>query len=306
MKKISFVINGLLKNINSRTKEIELLLAKDFNISYHISQKSADSISLSRKCIEEGTDYIIGIGGDGTLNEVINGIMLAEKSKRKNVKVGLLPTGSGNDFAKSMNLDDHVSTLRNLIEKDQSVYIDIGRIECKDNQGNDTVRYFNNIADVGLGGEVVVKVNKSSKMFSPTFRYLKSSVEAFFTYRKKRVRFTSSHFSWEGAVLILCLANANYFGSGLGIAPHARVDDGKMAIVIAGEISLFDYLRNLSRIRNKELINHPGILYQEVESCTIEPVEDNLMIETDGEIAGKLPLKLSVLNKEVDFLAPKN
>ncbi|MDQ7817770.1 MAG: diacylglycerol kinase family lipid kinase [Melioribacteraceae bacterium] len=305
MKKISFVINGLLKNINSRTKEIELLLGKDFNISYHISQRSTDSIDLSRKCIEEGTDYIIGIGGDGTLNEVINGVMLSDKKKRKNVKVGLLPTGSGNDFAKTMKLDSEVLTLKNLIESEQSVSIDIGKIECKDNNGNDAIRYFNNIADVGLGGEVVVKVNKSSKIFSPTFRYLKSSVEAFFTYRKKRIRFTSPHFVWEGAVLILCLANANYFGSGLGIAPHAQVDDGKMAVVIAGEISLFDYLRNLSRIRNKEIINHPGIIYKEVESCTIEPIEDNLLIETDGELAGILPLKMSVLNKEIEFLSPK-
>jgi YegS/Rv2252/BmrU family lipid kinase len=305
MKKISFVINGLLKNINSRTKEIELLLGKDFDISFHISQKSTDSINLSRKCIEEGTDYIVGIGGDGTLNEVINGVMLADKTQRKNVKVGLLPTGSGNDFAKSMNLDSKVSTLRSLIENEKSIAIDIGKIECKDNNGNDSIRYFNNIADVGLGGEVVVKVNKSSKLFSPTFRYLKSSVEAFFTYKKKKIRFTSPHFTWEGAVLILCLANANYFGSGLGIAPHAKVDDGKMAVVIAGEISLFDYLRNLSRIRNKEVIKHPGIVYQEVESCTIEPVEDNLLIETDGELAGNLPLKMSILNKEIEFLSSK-
>lgn len=305
MKKISFVINGLLKNINSRTKEIELLLGKDFNISYHISQRSTDSIDLSRKCIDDGTDYLIGIGGDGTLNEVINGVMLSDKMKRKNVKVGLLPTGSGNDFAKTMKLDSEVLTLKNLLENEQAVRIDIGKIECKDIYGNDSTRYFNNIADVGLGGEVVVKVNKSSKIFSPTFRYLKSSVEAFFTYRKKRIRFTSPHFTWEGAVLILCLANANYFGSGLGIAPHARVDDGKIAVVIAGEISLFDYLRNLSRIRNKEIINHPGILYKEVESCTIEPVEDNLLIETDGEIAGNLPLKMSVMNKEIEFIAPR-
>lgn len=305
MKKISFVINGLLKNINSRTKEIELLLGKDFDISFHISQKSAESINLSKKCAEDGADYIVGVGGDGTLNEVINGVMMTDKSIRKNVKVGLLPTGSGNDFAKSIGLDSKVLSLRNIIENESEIPIDIGKIECKDGSGNDSIRYFNNIADVGLGGEVVLKVNKSSKLFSPTFRYFKSSVEAFFTYKKKKIRFTSPHFTWEGAVLILCLANANYFGSGLGIAPHAKIDDGKMAVVIAGEISLFDYLRNLSKIRNKEVINHPGIIYQEVEACTIEPIEDNLLIETDGELVGNLPLKLSVLNKEINFLAEK-
>ncbi len=303
MKKISFVINGLLKNINSRKKEIELLLGNEFDISFHVSQRSTDSINLSQECIENGTDYIIGVGGDGTLNEVINGAMLSEKEKRKNVKVGLLPTGSGNDFAKTMKLNTEVFFLKDLIQNDRTVSIDVGKIECKNQNGNNIIRYFNNIADVGLGGEVVVKVNKSSKIFSPTFRYFKSSVEAFFTYRKKKIKFTSPHFTWEGAVLILCLANANYFGSGLGIAPHAKVDDGKIAVVIAGEISLFDYLRNLSRIRNKEVINHPGILYQEVESCTIEPLEDNLLIETDGELAGKLPLNMEVLHNEINFLA---
>lgn len=303
MKKISFVVNGLLKNIDSRAKEIELHLAKEFNIAFHVSQKSTDSINIAEKCVNEGTDYIVAVGGDGTLNEVINGVMKTSSSKREKLKVGLLPTGSGNDFAKTMKISSEITFLKNLIENDKSVKVDLGKIECNDIYGKNITRYFNNIADIGLGGEVVVKVNKSSKLFGPTFRYFKSSVESFFTYRKKRIKFTSPHFTWEGAVLILCLANANYFGSGLGIAPHAKVNDGKIAIVIAGEISLYDYLRNLSKIRRTEKIDHPGIIYQEVESCTIEPMEDNLLIETDGELAGILPLKMEVLHNEIDFMA---
>ncbi len=78
--------------------------------TYHISQKNTDSITLSQKCIEDGSDYIIGVGGDGTLNEVINGVMLSEKEERKNVKVGLLLTGLGNDFAKTMKLSPDVAS----------------------------------------------------------------------------------------------------------------------------------------------------------------------------------------------------
>lgn len=306
MKKISFVVNGLLKNINSIRSEIENQFSDEFDLSFLISPRSSESITLAEQSLSNGADYIIAIGGDGTINEVINGVMKAPKEKRNDLIVGLLPTGSGNDFAKTMKLSSNVSDLKKMIQKNHYRVIDLGEIKCKDFNNKDITRYFNNIADVGLGGEVVAILNRSKKIFGPTFRYFKASIQAFFSYKKKRIKIVSKEFVWEGAVLILCLANAAYFGSGLGIAPHAKVDDGKIAVVIAGDISLFDYLKNLPKIRRQEFIDHPGLSYHEVESCTIEPIDDGLLLETDGELAGTLPLSMTVLKKELKFLSPVN
>jgi len=306
MKKITFVINGTLRNISSIKKRIVENFERDFEISLKVSSYRTDSMNLAENGIKEGSDYIISVGGDGTMNEVVNGVMRIPKYQREKLIVGLLPTGSGNDFARTMKLSSHAVKLKNYILDNLFTHIDIGKIECRKINGEPTTRYFNNIADAGLGGEVTNKLSNSKKLLGPTFTYFKSSVTSFITYKKKRIRFSSPQFSWEGAILILCLANANYFGSGLGIAPHAKYDDGKMAVVIAGEVSLFDYLKNVPKIRRTQFLDHPGIIYNEVESCEIEPLDDNCLIETDGEVAGKLPLKLSVLNKELKLLSPIN
>ena len=125
----------------------------------------------------------------------------------------------------------------------------------------------------------------------------------FLNYKRKRVKIESSIFNWEGNILILCLANGKYFGSGLGIAPHAKVNDGKLAVTLAGDISLIDYLKNLIRIRKCIQINHPHVIYKEVESCLIKPVGAECLIEADGEMIGKIPLKVSILPHEIKFLS---
>jgi YegS/Rv2252/BmrU family lipid kinase len=306
MKKITFVINGTLRNISSIKKRITESFEKDFDIDLKISSFRTDSMNIAEQGINEGSDYVIGVGGDGTMNEVVNGVMRIPKQKRENLIVGLFPTGSGNDFARTMKLSSHADKLKSYILNNLFTQIDIGKIECDKVNGGKTIRYFNNIADTGLGGEVTNKLANSRKLLGPTFTYFKSSIASFITYKKKRIKFTSPNFSWEGAILILCLANANYFGSGLGIAPHAKFDDGKIAVVIAGDVTLFDYLKNIPKIRKKEFLKHPGIIYNEVESCEIEPLDDNCLIETDGEVAGKLPLKLNVLKKELKVLSPIN
>ena len=116
------------------------------------------------------------------------------------------------------------------------------------------------------------------------------------------MKITSESFNWSGRLLILCLANGKYFGSGLGIAPHAKVNDGKLAITLAADVSLDGLFKNLSKIRKGLFIQHPQIFYKEVESCTIEPIGKECLIEADGEMIGKIPLKATILHKEIKFL----
>jgi len=86
---------------------------------------------------------------------------------------------------------------------------------------------------------------------------------------------------------------------------HAKVDDGKISITLAGNVSLIDYLKYLSKIRKGEFIPHPELYYKEVDCCTIEPIGEPCLIETDGEMIGKLPLKAVMFKNELNFLAPK-
>ncbi|MCX6169569.1 MAG: diacylglycerol kinase family lipid kinase [Ignavibacteriales bacterium] len=306
MKKVHFVINGRFKHTERTIKEIEEAFDDEFLVWVSVTNGNGHAIELARNAVLSGTDYLIAAGGDGTMSEVVNGIMQVEKSKRENLIVGLYPFGSGNDFARTFKLSKKLSDLQKLMRDNSVNQIDIGRLEYKNMKGEDSVRYFNNITDIGLGAEVAKRVNEGKKIYGPNFDFFKATVLGFLNYKRKQLKIESENFNWSGRLLILCLANGKYFGSGLGIAPQAKINDGKISITLAADVSLFDYLKNLSRIRKCLPVDHPQIIYKEVENCSIEPIGTECLIEADGEMIGKIPLKASMLQNEINFLAQKN
>ena len=305
MKKISFVSHGLHLNKFKIEHEAAKHFSKDYIVSFKSTKSKYEAEVLAEESVIEGTDYLIAVGGDGTMHEAVNGIMRVPKEKRKNLAVGLLPVGSGNDFARTLNLSKNISDLYRLIDTNSAQPIDVGKLEFKNMKGEDALRYFINITDVGLGAEVAKRVNEGNKTYGPTLSFFASTLNTFLSYQRKKVKISSDEFNWCGSVLILCLANAKYFGSGLCVAPHAKIDDGKIAVTLAGEVSLFDYLKNLSKIRKGVPIKHPGVIYKEIENCCVEPIGRECLIEADGEMIGKIPLKVSMLHKELKFLYPQ-
>jgi diacylglycerol kinase (ATP) len=306
LKKIHFVINGRYKHIDKIKEGIEKLFGHEYSLILSVTNGNGHAIELSKNAVIGRTDYLIAAGGDGTMNEVINGAMLVERSKREKLIVGLYPLGSGNDFARTMKLTNNIDNLYTLIKTNSVLPIDIGRLEYKRINDDDAVRYFNNIADIGLGAEVAKRVNEGKKMYGPNFDFFKATVAGFLNYKRKQLKLESESFNWSGSLLILCLANGKYFGSGLGIAPHAEVDDGKISITLAGNVGVFEYLKNLWKIRKGQFVKHPELFYKEVNCCTIEPIGEPCLIETDGEMIGKIPLKATILEHEINFLASEN
>ncbi len=308
MKKIYFVLNGRLKHAQQTKSEIHNLFDKEFLVSVAITNGNGNAIALSKQAVIDGNDYIIAAGGDGTMSEVVNGVMLVDKTKRENLIVGLYPLGSGNDFSRTMKLSKKLIDLYELIKQNSIVKIDIGKLQYKKLNDEDGIRYFNNITDIGLGAEVAKRVNEGKKIYGPNFDFFfffffKATLLGFINYKRKKLRIESEKFKWTGSLLILCLANGKYFGSGLCIAPHAKINDGKFSITLAGSVSLFDYLKNIFRIRSGKFVEHPELYYKELESCVIEPVGEPCLIEAEGEMIGRIPMRAEILNNEINFLA---
>ncbi len=210
MKKITFIIHGRHLRKHKIEYEAGKFLGKELDPAFFITKTSSAAEELAEKIVRIGTDYLIAVGGDGTMSEVVNGIMRVPKSERENLVVGLLPVGSGNDFARSLKLSSRIKDLQELIRNNRTIQLDIGKLEFKSMKDENKTHYFNNIADVGLGAEVAKRVNEGNKTYGPNLAFFTATIASFLSYKRKKIKITSDEFNYEGNVLILSLANARF------------------------------------------------------------------------------------------------
>lgn len=294
---IAFIVKGLIKNKISVISEIR----QSFPAA-EISEtlRPYHAMELAKSAAENNFTHIIAVGGDGTLSEVVNGLM--NSSNAAIPTVGLLSCGTANDFSKTAKLEGTLEHLKRIIKNNYSKKTDIGYIKYTDLNGKEAERYFINIADVGIGGYIVENINKSPKTLGPGMTYLMETLKAMFLYKRTRIRCESREFSWEGKTLSMVIANGKYFGSGLCIAPEAMLENGKLNIVILGNVTIPDYLKNLGKVKKGEKLIHPEVKYYQTEEIKIIPMEDKCPIDLDGEFIGYAPATFKIIPGKIPFL----
>jgi diacylglycerol kinase (ATP) len=208
--------------------------------------------------------------------------MLASPEQREKVIIALFPQGTGNDFARTAGVPKTVNELAKSILDEK-----YGKID--------------NITEIGVGAKTVEIVNKSKKKLGSTLTFFLGVVRAFVGYKRQSVRIKTTDFQWTGKIVAVCAANGCYFGSGLGIAPGAKMDDGKLSLVIVGNIRILHFLKYLPSLRKLKLIKHPEIHYLEIESCEII-TNESYPVEMDGENIGFTPLSVKVIPLAIRFL----
>ncbi len=316
MKKVAFLINRIVKRYHFIVKQIEDNFITSFDSKIFVSEYGGHIIKLANEAHQQGYDYIITVGGDGTINEALNGILSRFKrgnefgpesydwNSVKSVKLGLFPAGTGNDFARYHGLKKDIDHLKSLIEKDSTTELDIGWCQFTDLDRQPTERFFINITDVGAGGHTVEHMaNHRVKWLSSNMNYMKAIMSSFITYDKSKVKWSTADRSWEGKVMSMIVANGKYFGSGLGIAPDAKMDDGLFSLVTLGDISILDYAMNLGTVKKSRHMKHKEVTYDVVSRVTIEPTEgQELPIDMDGDFVGYCPMTLQCIKQAVTFL----
>jgi diacylglycerol kinase (ATP) len=304
LKTIAIIANRKHKKAVHLKDKLIKLLPNTYKIYDKLTDRCGHARDLAFEAINENADIVIAAGGDGTLNEVINGIMLASPEQRAKVLLGLFPQGTGNDFARTAKVPKSADELAQSIINEATCKIDIGQVEYTLANGNKQIRYFDNIADIGVGAKAVEIVNKSKKILGSTLTFFLGVLRAFVGYKQQSVRIKSTDFQWAGKIVAVCAANGRFFGSGLGIAPGARMDDGKLSLVIVGNIRIIHFLRYLPLLRKLKFIKHPEVHYHEVEWCEIKSSE-RYPVEMDGENIGFTPLFVKVIPEAIKFLMDK-
>jgi len=296
---IFFILHGKLRSVERLKEKIRVEFSELFEVNFKTTSKQFGAIQPTLDAVNENADIIIIAGGDGSVNEMVNGYF--SSSGVNTINFGVLPLGTGNDFVKSLNLNGSLQELKNLITEKSVKAVDIFKMNFIDKSGAKASRFFNNISDIGIGGVVAKNVATNSKILGANFTYLKAIVYSFFKYKKQTISFISNKFNWSGEVLSLCMANGKYFGSGMCVAPEAKLDDQNLQIIIIGDVSLFDYFKNLSKIKNGIKIEHKEVIYSSVKSCKINANRTKCPIDMDGEFIGYAPIEVNLHSAKMNF-----
>lgn len=301
--KIIFIIHGRKRGVNQLLTRLHKTCGEAGlqQVWFLSTLRPKHAVELARQAVENGCDYLMAVGGDGTLNEVVNGMMQSKVPASAYPVLGLLPFGSGNDFARSAGLTAHPDRLLGLLKTRSIHRIDLGKVVL---EPTGEIRFFVNIAGLGLGPEVVRGMEQASGRLGPQLTYFTHILKGFFSYTKKHVRCSSGTWQWEGPLLQMAVAKGRCFGNGLCIAPDARLADGQFQLALFGNLSLWDYLKNLGNLKKGQPVLHPQVTYLKAREVRVES-PDGCGIEADGEYVGQAPAIFSILPGAIRFLMPQ-
>ncbi|MCX6562594.1 MAG: diacylglycerol kinase family lipid kinase [Candidatus Aminicenantes bacterium] len=261
---------------------------KDFKFEF--TEKPLHAIELTRAAIKDGTDLVIGVGGDGTMNEIANGFYEDKRIINPAATLGIVPSGSGCDLTRSLKIPKRLKDALTVITEAPSNAMDVGKVTFRTAAGGVEERFFLNVADFGLGGEVVRKVNQK-RLERKASSYVRCLVSTMIQYKNKRIRIKVDDRDLpKDEYLIGAVANGRIFGKGMKIAPDARLDDGLFDFVYVRSMKFLEFCLNGWKLMNGTHLSHPKISLLRGRRIEAVPEEgETVLLEFDGEQLGTLP-----------------
>lgn len=297
-RKIKFVINpaagngkvsrhwaGLQHDLQQNLSEINV----EFTAAVH------EATTITRQALHDGFEVAVAVGGDGTIHEVVNGFFEGGHVINRQACLGVIAMGTGSDLVRTLKPTRDIVRLADKFKNMNARTCDVGKLICQNHEGVPTAHYFINIADAGFGALVAHRVNASSKRMGYFVSYLSALLRTLKNYKNKRVKIRlDDSRPWEQTVNSVIVANGCYFGGGMLVAPTARPDDGLFDIVIVGDISRTEAVMNLRRLYTGRLAEHPKVTVLRGKRIMLDS-EQQVMLEADGEIPGRLPAAFEIL-----------
>lgn len=260
---------------------------------------------LTREALAEGWPMVVAAGGDGTVHEVVNGFFDgAGRAIACTTRMGLLPLGTGGDFCRSFAFPVDTRGAAGVLRAGRTRRIDVGRATFVGHDGSPGARIFCNIADAGLGGEVVHHVNHGVRHGRGQFTFLLATAVSLLGWQNRRLRVEADGEVEEVIAQQAVVANARYYGGGMCIAPRAEPDDGWLDLVLVGDVGKLENVRLLGPLRaGTHLDGGFPITTRRVRRVTVE-AERMVRVDVDGEQPGHLPATFEVIPGALELVVP--
>jgi len=270
---------------------------------YEFTERPNHATEIARRALHEGFETVVAVGGDGTINEAANGFFEAEKPLNPEAVLGILAAGTGSDLARTLELPDNIELAVEKLGGREVRTIDIGTAEFLTMGDEKLTRYFINIANFGLVGDVMKRANRSSKPFGGNVAYQWSTIVSLARHKNNRVSIqTDDGEPTESRLLNFIVANGAYFGSGMKCAPNASIDDGLFETIQIDDLGFFQALANLRKFMKGEHLTHPKVKYGRARSVRATS-EQEVPVEMDGEVVGVLPATFRIIPDAIKVLA---
>lgn len=269
---------------------LQKLEAAGYETSCHATTCEGDATKAARVAVERRYDLVIAAGGDGTINEVVNG--LAEQDYRP--KLGIIPTGTTNDFARALHIPRDVEAAVNIITKGESIPIDIGRINDK---------YFINIAGGGRLTELTYEVPSKLKTMIGQLAYYLKGIEMIPSIRSTDVSIEYDGKLFEGEVMLFLVGLTNSVGGFEKLAPDSSINDGLFSLLVLKKTNLAEFLRIITLALRGEHINDPNVIYTQANRIKVQSKE-KVQLNLDGEYGGLLPAEFVNLYRHFEVMVP--
>lgn len=285
--KLGVILHGAKGNRARQREEIESAFS-DWELIIRVTEYHKHAEILARDFCNEFCDVVLVCGGDGSLNQAANGIL---NSNSAQTPLAIWPSGTGNDFVKTVNVPTSFLELRRCIEKQRMQSVDL---PCMEWDGKK--RAYLNVTDLGLGGCVAYDMRRSRRMLGSFLTYQWLIVKNLLRFKKRTIRFDLDGKKFESRAMNFVVANAKYFGSGLGISPDSDTADGILEIIVIGDLNIFEYLYFVPKVRKCQKLFYHKIQYYSANKISIE-TEVPMPIDMDGEFVGFSPMVISIQHR---------
>jgi diacylglycerol kinase (ATP) len=259
-----------------------------------------DAVALAEQAAGDGARLVIAVGGDGTVNEIVNGLL---RGGGNGPELAVLPQGTGDDFARTFRIPSKVEAALEVAAGSSIRTIDLGRARFLGADGRETERYFANFAGAGISGAIARRGAATSRRLGAKAAYVWATVTVFARWTSVPMRIGLDEEIREGPMYEVIVANGVYAAGGMKIAPEARPDDGRFDAVLIGDVSKVDFVTTFPKIYRGTHGAHPKIDIVRARAVTVDP-GDPLPVVLDGEQPGTTPVRFEVVPAALRLRVP--
>ncbi len=276
------------------------LTNQEIVFKYSFTEYKKHSIKLIQKAINKGFTKFIGVGGDGTLHNMVNGVLSLNPKNISEIKLGIIPIGTGNDWVKTYEIPKNYKKAIQIIKNENTIKQDIGKITI---EPNNKIVYFHNLAGIGFDAYVVNKVNKFKNL--GFLAYLTSAFVSLTSYKKSILKIRFNNTVIENKTLMLLIGICKYCGGGLQLTKNPNSIDGLFDVSFISKFNLFNILVNIPNLFNGKITDHKLVKTYKTATLKIRNLDSQpTYIQADGEIVGVGSFSVLLLEEAINFIIP--